>query len=646
MKIKAFLLLLIIYSPALLGQVVLIREGVVINNTDTGTWLGDNILRSVPTKLNYRNNSITSMNSQGYLLQAGDESPGSSNNNLDGKVVTGNKFVWSGINIRSIITHGLFLGYNINSLVKFNYLDNAPYGIIFKSGTDFGENMTFTSGGCAYNICKNGKFAVRMKGINIFYSTSNIPMISLESGCLTGFECDYNVYWCTVGEPTFNIDGKTKTWTQWRALGYDAHSIIADPNFTNNTDFIPTSRLNYGKDIGTEWQTGLSTAATWVAGTSPETQNQNGLWQVGARVYPDNIPVNDITLTGVNTITSNNGTLQLNASVLPASASNKTVSWSLADSTGQATISESGLVTAVNNGYVIVQATANDGSGVYGTLVIAISNQVIPVSSIYIAGTDNETTIIADNGTLQLNVSVLPANATDKSVTWSVSDGIGHATISATGKVTAVNDGIVTVQATATDGSGVFGTFVIAISNQITPVSSIYIAGTSGATNITTDNGTLQLTASILPAHAKNKIVTWSIIDSTGQATISESGLVTAVNNGYVTVQATATDGSGVFGTLVVVISNQLILSDGFNIREKNDQSLRIVLLGDEFKIVLNNNFLAYKAYLYNVQGTLITWKIVNKDFVAFETSRLPSGIYFVAISNGSNYRVLKAIKP
>ena len=56
-------------------------------------------------------------------------------------------------------------------------------------------------------------------------------MIKIESGCLTNFESDYNVYWCTVGEPTFNIDGITQTWSQWRARGYDAHSRIVNPEF-------------------------------------------------------------------------------------------------------------------------------------------------------------------------------------------------------------------------------------------------------------------------------------------------------------------------------------------------------------------------------------------------------------------------------
>jgi hypothetical protein len=60
---------------------------------------------------------------------------------------------------------------------------------------------------------------------------------------------------------------------------------------------------------------------------------------------------------------------------------------------------------------------------------------------------------------------VLPVNTTIPNVTWSVSP-TSLATIDASGKLTALADGKVTVTATAWDGSGVKGTASITISNQ------------------------------------------------------------------------------------------------------------------------------------------------------------------------------------
>lgn len=327
---KKLLIITLLTLPlyVLIAQVPYTIEGIVINNSELGTWHGVNIPREVPTQLIFRNNSISSVNSDGYLLQAGDENPSERDNNLDGQEITGNSFQWNGVNNPDIITHGLFTGYNVNAVVKYNHLVNLPYGIIFKSGTDQGGNMTFTAGGCAYNICKNGKFSVRMKGINgvkvynntfysgdgngrylvlitsnqdriipppstgtkifnnIFYATKEIPMITIESVCLLNFESDHNVFWCTAGDPTFFIDGTKYTFQQWQAMGYDLNSKVIDPNFNNLTDLVPANRLDHGLDLGEEWQTGLSSTASWVAGESPATTDQNGKWQVGARITP------------------------------------------------------------------------------------------------------------------------------------------------------------------------------------------------------------------------------------------------------------------------------------------------------------------------------------------------------------------------
>jgi uncharacterized protein YjdB len=102
----------------------------------------------------------------------------------------------------------------------------------------------------------------------------------------------------------------------------------------------------------------------------------------------------------------------------------------------------------------------------------------------------------------------------------------------------------------------------IYFSNQPVSVIGITIKGTGESNNITTDKGTLQLISSVLPSDASNKTVTWSITNGIGQATISSSGLVSAIGNGTVTAVATATDGSGASGTFFINISNQAISGD------------------------------------------------------------------------------------
>lgn len=96
------------------------------------------------------------------------------------------------------------------------------------------------------------------------------------------------------------------------------------------------------------------------------------------------VPVSAVSVSGEGNaaeIATNNGTLQMTAAVEPANASNISVTWSVANGTGEAIINTTGLLTAVKNGTVTVKATAKDGSGKFGEKEISISGQVPLIST-------------------------------------------------------------------------------------------------------------------------------------------------------------------------------------------------------------------------------------------------------------------------
>lgn len=95
-----------------------------------------------------------------------------------------------------------------------------------------------------------------------------------------------------------------------------------------------------------------------------------------------------------------------------------------------------------------------------------VKDEKIEVDRIVVSGTNGVTMIKTKGGGLQMSKKVLPGNATTQTVTWSVTNVTGKATISSTGKLTAVSDGTVIVRATATDGSKVYGEVTITISGQ------------------------------------------------------------------------------------------------------------------------------------------------------------------------------------
>lgn len=82
------------------------------------------------------------------------------------------------------------------------------------------------------------------------------------------------------------------------------------------------------------------------------------------------ILVNSITISG-NDI-SDGGSTQLSVTIVPANATDPSVNWSTSDAQ-VATVSQTGLVTAVSNGDAIITATALDGSGVMGQKTINVS---------------------------------------------------------------------------------------------------------------------------------------------------------------------------------------------------------------------------------------------------------------------------------
>jgi hypothetical protein len=96
------------------------------------------------------------------------------------------------------------------------------------------------------------------------------------------------------------------------------------------------------------------------------------------------------------------------------------------------------------------------------TFLLTTAYNTCWVTSIVVTGTGSVTTVAA-LADLQMIAIVLPTNATDPSVTWSVINGTGTATISVGGLLSALTAGTVTVVATANDAGGVVGTVVITI---------------------------------------------------------------------------------------------------------------------------------------------------------------------------------------
>lgn len=260
------------------------------------------------------------------------------------------------------------------------------------------------------------------------------------------------------------------------------------------------------------------------------------------------------------------------------------------------------------------------------------SPPAIPVSSISVSGAGVSTVISVNKGTLQLSAQVMPENASNKSVIWSIAGGTGQATISQSGLVTAMTDGKVTAVASSTDGSAVSGIIEITITNQMIPVSGIMIVAEEGTTVISAAKGTLQLSTEVLPEYATDKSVDWSVENVTGKAVVNESGLVTGIEDGVVKVIASAKDGSGVSSSLEIKINKNKPL-----VAVVQDGLLRVPLEGD---------YTGYRLSLIDIRGRLIKELFVNGNLCEFNVSALPSGIYIVSLARSGIVNVTKVLIP
>ena len=357
---------------------------------------------------------------------------------------------------------------------------------------------------------------------------------------------------------------------------------------------------------------------------------------------PAPILVNDISVYGINAqfIPLPGAQLQMVADVKPVSASNQALTWSVTNLTGKASIDSEGLLTGLWPGTVSVMAKANDGSNISGDTIITIFGSVTLVDSILVSGQNGQNIISTPLGALQMFADVFPRNSLDPTVTWSVLNGTGKASINSSGLVTALRNGKVTIVATANDGSGVTGSADLTLSNQPLYVSSISISAVTGGKTITDPGGTLQMRAIILPVLASDKAVTWQVENRNGRASISSTGLVQAIADGKVRITAHATDGSGVYSTpFEINIYNQALSND-----ERIETALSLSPNPVQNTLHIHAEKLLSGVEILLPNGQLVKKVTAERSKIRIDLSGFPRGLYYVRITDVDGYYTVKPI--
>ena len=184
------------------------------------------------------------------------------------------------------------------------------------------------------------------------------------------------------------------------------------------------------------------------ASTIPKIGQKNPGWKkyIESKWTKDLNDIRKLVLEQTSITIEKGKTQKIIAKIIPESTVNKTIAWSSSDSS-VAIVDGLGNVTGMKNGLTIITAKTADGLSKTCQVKVVEANK-IEVSNISIMPSRQT---IKKGSYLQLQITIQPTNATDKTITWST-DKPNVATVSTTGKVYAVNAGNATITAKTKNG--------------------------------------------------------------------------------------------------------------------------------------------------------------------------------------------------
>lgn len=234
------------------------------------------------------------------------------------------------------------------------------------------------------------------------------------------------------------------------------------------------------------------------------------------------VAVTGVTLNKNTTSIEAGQSEQLTAVVQPTNADNQTVTWS-SSNPAVASVDENGLVSALSAGTANITVTTEDGNKT-ATCAVTVTTPAAPIPVTAIALSD---ATVAVGSTTTLTVTYTPADAnTGKAISTWTSGNNAVATV-ANGVVTGISAGTTTITATTEGGKTASCTVTV----NVVAVTGVSLDKTSANLQI---GGSISLTATVTPANASNKTVTWNS-SNPAVATVG-NGVVSAVAEGSATI--------------------------------------------------------------------------------------------------------------
>ena len=238
------------------------------------------------------------------------------------------------------------------------------------------------------------------------------------------------------------------------------------------------------------------------------------------------VPVVSINMNKSETSLLIGSSEMLTYAINPASATNQNVSWK-SSNTNVATI-ENGVVNTVGVGEAVITVTTEDGAKTASCTVT-----VLPISVESVNLNKSAASLLVGESEI-LTYNILPANATNKNISWSSSNK-DVATVE-NGVVNAIGVGTAVISVTTEDSAK---TASCTITVLPIPVESIDLNKTTASLLIGESE---TLSYFINPANATNKNISWS--SSNEDVATVENCVVNAISVGTAVISVTTEDGN------------------------------------------------------------------------------------------------------
>ena len=230
-----------------------------------------------------------------------------------------------------------------------------------------------------------------------------------------------------------------------------------------------------------------------------------------------------------------------------------TVFWATSDPQ-TAAVAEDGTVTAKAPGTVTVRASLHpfDNPDYPADVTAEIKIDIVAGSAAVesVAINEGETVAMFKGETKQLTCTVNPPNASEKTVVWSVTEGVDVVSVNAdTGEVTALGPGRATVTVTSRSDAAKSDSCTVTVREAVTAVR---LNSDSLQLTLTEDGKTATLTAAVEPEEATDPTVRWTAVPD-GIVSV-ENGTVTALKAGTATVRAESVSNPGVYDECEVTV--------------------------------------------------------------------------------------------